>query len=640
MLLLSCTGLERGFDEGPLFREVGFELHAGERVGLVGPNGVGKSTLMRILAGLDRPDIGEVRLHAGSRVALLRQLPEYEPGRTLFAEARTALDELLAAHDDMIRTAEKLAAATEEAERKVLAARYDRLHEMLSHHDAFNVDHKVAEVLEGLGFTAQDYDRPVETFSGGQQSRLMLAKLLLASPDVMLLDEPSNHLDIDTTRWLEDYLVRQPEAMLIVSHDRYFLDRVVTKIFEMHKNRIQVYPGNFKQYWRLREERYQQELKTWEAQQEYIEKQEEYIRRVHYGQLHKQAASRQKALDRLERVERPSKIDSPHMHFGTVKRTGDLVLRVERLSKSYDRPLFHDLSFDLPRGRRLGIMGPNGSGKTTLLRCLLQEEQPDSGTIQRGQNVEIGYYDQHLAILDPNKQAVRAVWPEEDMDTVEQTMRDLLGRFGIVGDQVYQRVGSMSGGEKSRVALARLVAQGVNVLILDEPTNHLDLWACDALEQAIQEYEGTVIVVSHDRYFLNQVCDLLIVLDGQGGSELIHGNYDTYELMRAQKEAARKEQQAEKERRQKAAARAAPAPSGQNSSGKRKRKYPYRKVADLEAEIAAAETELASLEEQLASPELYRDGEKVKQTTARFEEIKEEIARLYEHWEEAVELNG
>src|SRR5204863_1042230 len=248
--------------------------------------------------------------------------------------------------------------------------------------------------------------------------------------------------------------------------------------------------------------------------------------------------ARKKALDRLDRVERPRLIDSPHMHFDQVRRSGDVVLQVENLSKGYDKPLFQGLSFLVQRGQRLGIMGPNGSGKTTLLRVLLGEEQPDRGKVQRGHLVEFGYYDQQLKTLPPDKQVIRAVWPGDDPDVNEQAMRDLLGRFGLIGDQVYQQVGRLSGGERSRVALARLVALGVNVLVLDEPTNHLDLWACDALESAMLEYEGTAIVVSHDRYFLNRVVDLLIVLDGEGNAEVIHGNYDTYELMRAQQSAA------------------------------------------------------------------------------------------------------
>jgi ATP-binding cassette subfamily F protein 3 len=634
MLLLSCARLTRGFDEGPLFDDVGFELQAGDRVGLVGPNGAGKTTLMRLLAGLDRPDDGMVRLHAGARVALLRQQPVFESGRTLFAEAKTAFDELTAAHEDMVRTAEALANATDEAEHKSLAARYDRLHELLSHHDAFNVDHRIEQVLDGLGFLSRDYDRPVDTFSGGQQSRLMLAKLLLSAPDVMLLDEPSNHLDIDTTRWLEEYLVKQPEAMLIVSHDRYFLDRVVNKVFELHARKITSYPGNFKQYWRLRRERFEQELKAYESQKEYIEKQEEYIRRVHYGQLHKQAASRQKQIDKIERLERPTIVETPHMHFGSVRRTGDLVLQVEDLCKAYGpKVLFKDLTFRLPRGRRLGIMGPNGSGKTTLLRVLLGDETADGGTVRTGHLVEYGYYDQNLQTLPADKPVIRAVWPESDPDAVEQGMRDLLGRFGLMGDQVNQLVGDLSGGEKSRAALAKLVAQGVNVLVLDEPTNHLDLWACDALEQALLEYEGTCIVVSHDRYFLNRVVDLLLVLDGAGNVQVIHGNYDTYEMMRVQQEEAASAAPKKAERKP-TPARA----SGSAKKEKRKRKFPYRKVEDIEADIALAEEELAELEQLMASPDLYRDGEKVKETTKAFENTKERLAKLYEHWEEASEL--
>jgi ATP-binding cassette subfamily F protein 3 len=636
MLLLSCAQLSRGFDAGPLFEDLGFELFSGQRVGLVGPNGVGKTTLLRILAGLDQPDLGEVRLHAGARVALLRQQPNFEPGRSLFEEARSALDELVKAHDDMVHTAEALAQATDEAQKKALSARFERLNEMLRYHDAYNVDHRVEHVLDGLGFRPEDYDRAVDTFSGGQQSRLMLAKLLLSAPDVMLLDEPNNHLDIAATRWLEDYLVKQPEAMLIVSHDRYFLDKVVTKVFELHAGRIDAYPGNYQAYWRLRHERYEQQLKAWQAQKEYIDKQEEYIRRVHYGQLHKQAASRQKALDRLERVERPTLVQAPRMHFGAVRRSGDVVLQAEDLTKAYDRPLFKDLSFSLKRGQRLGIMGPNGSGKTTLLRVLLGEEKPDAGAVDRGHLVQFGYYDQHLKTLPGDKTVLRAVWPGEDAGASEQAMRDLLGRFGLVGDQVSQQVDRLSGGERSRAALARLVAQGVNVLVLDEPTNHLDLWACDSLEQALLDFDGSVMVVSHDRYFLNRVVDLLLVLDGDGRVHVIHGNYDTYLLMLANEaEAAATSKVANKETAPKTTNRAEEA----RPKAKRKRQFPYRKVEDLEADIAGAETRLRELEKQLASSELYRDGDKVKETMKAFDETKVALKQLYEHWEEAVELN-
>jgi len=639
MLLLSCSRLARGFDEEPLFRDIGFELLAGDRIGLVGPNGVGKTTLLRLLAGLDQPDDGAVRRHAGARVRLLEQQPIFAAGRSLFDEARTALDELVAAHDDMVRTAEALATATDEEEHKALAARYDRLNELLRHHDAYNVDHRVEHILEGLGFQAEDYDRSAQTFSGGQLSRLMLAKLLLAAPDVMLLDEPSNHLDMGATRWLENYLVKQPEAMLIVSHDRYFLDKVVTKIFELQTGRLTSYPGNYQAYARLRHERFEHELKTWEAQQEYVNKQEEYIRRVHYGQLHKQAQSRRKALDRMERVERPTLVEGPRMHFGEVRRSGDVVLQADSLSKAYDTPLFSELSFTLERGRRLGIMGPNGSGKTTLLRVLLGQEAPDSGTVQRGHQVEFGYYDQHLQSLAEDLPAIRAAWPLGDPEATEQSMRDLLGRFGLVGDQVYQRVGELSGGERSRAALARLVALGVNVLVLDEPTNHLDLWARDALEQALLAFEGTVVVVSHDRYFLNRVVDQLIVLEGDGRSQLIHGNYDTYEMMRAQQEAGSDGDGRRKDG--KAAKKPTAANTGAASATrqKRKRRFPYRKVEDLETAIAADETHLRELEQLLASSELYRDGERVKETMRDFEDTKGRLHQLYEHWEEAVELN-
>ncbi len=658
MLLLSCTNVSRGYGATPLFDGVEFEIHAGERVGFVGPNGAGKTTLLRILAGLDEPDSGKVTLHAGARLGLLQQVAEFPAGRTLFDEAKSAFDELLATQREFERVAEELATSTDEIKHRQLSEKFDRLSEILRHHDAFELDHKVEGVLAGLGFKAADFGRDANTFSGGQQRRLLLAKLLLSAPDVMLLDEPSNHLDIGTTRWLENYLAQQPEGMLVVSHDRYFLDKVTNKTFELHARKITSYPGSFKQYVRLRDEKYERERKEFEAQREYIEKQEEYIRRAHYGQLAKQAQSRVKVLDKIERLEKPTKVSGPDIAFSEVARSGDVVFHTEDLTKRYgDKVLFENLSFDLPRGKRLGIMGANGCGKTTLLKILLGEEEPTSGEVHRGHLVFPGYLDQHLAILDPEKSVMRAVWPDDDPQQTEQKMRDLLGSFGLQGEIVEHPIKSLSGGERSRAALAKLTVNGANLLILDEPTNHLDIWACDSLEQALKAFEGTCIVVSHDRYFLNRVADLMIVFRGEppagspapppgfadGTTEVVYGNYDTYELLRQAREQAEKPGGKREPARDTSPERksgGAEAPTSDAKPAKRKRKFPYRKVPDLEADIAATEQKIADLEAALQSPDVYRDATRVKDTMADLEKTKDALAQLYQHWEEAVELNG
>jgi ATP-binding cassette subfamily F protein 3 len=637
MLLLSCTGLRYGYDATPLFEDVSFELHAGDRVGFVGPNGAGKTTLFRVLAGQLDPDGGGAKLHAGARLGTLLQVAEFAPGRTLFQEAKSAFDELLATQDELHRVGDQLATVTDETARKQLSARFDRLSEQLAANDAYALDHRVADVLSGLGFRPQDHDREVRTFSGGQQRRLLLAKLLLSAPDVMLLDEPSNHLDIATTRWLEDYLVRQPQGMIVISHDRYLLDRVSTRVFELHERRITAYPGNFTQYVRLRDEKFDRQMKEYVAQREYVAKQEEYIRRANYGQLAKQAQSRVKALEKVEAIDKPTKVSGPHIQFGQVQRAGDIVFTAEDLGKRFgDKVLFEGLNFALPRGRRLGIVGPNGCGKTTLLKILLGEEEPTAGEVRRGHLVFPGYLDQHLKLLADDQDVLRAVWPDPDPALTEQHMRDLLGTFGLHGELVEQPVRQLSGGERSRAALAKLKVAGANVFVLDEPTNHLDIWACDALEEALKAFDGTCIVVSHDRYFLNRVADLLIVFEG-GRTEVVHGNYDTYELLRAAREAADKGKGARGEGR---GAREEAAPATATTKVKRKRRFPYKKAAEVEADIQAAEAKVAELEEVLAGGDVYRDANRLKETMAALEAEKARLPGLYEHWEEAAELNG
>lgn len=630
MLLLSVQNLARQFGSEPVFRGLSFSIYGGDRVGLVGANGAGKTTLLRLLVDQDQPDVGSVRRHGDATVGLLEQEPKFAVGRTVFEEAGAALAPLQRMHDEMIAAAAMLG-QTDGAQRRALERKYDHLAERLHSLGAYHLDHRIERILEGLGFETEQFTQPVEKLSGGEQCRLMLAQLLLAAPDVLLMDEPSNHLDIDATRWLEEWLTSLPQGMLLVSHDRYFLDRVATKIFEMNGGRIEEYTGNFSAYQQQRTERALVQARTFEAQQAYIADQEDYIRRYHYGQRATQAKDREKKLARIqaELVERPTELRGPAMGFAAASRSGDVVVQANELAKQFDRPLFRDLTFSVERGERLGIIGPNGCGKSTLLRVLLGMESPSAGTARLGHKVVVGYYDQKLEMLPLDQTAIEAAWPRFDPKATEGTARALLARFGLTGDRVSQRVRDLSGGEKSRVALVRLVISHPNLLVLDEPTNHLDIWAREALERALQEFDGTLVVVSHDRYFLDSVVNRLLVV-GSERSRLLEGNFSRYlELLARESAAATSD-----------ARTTAVAERPNKSRAPRKRKFPYRKVVDIETDIAQAEQAVIELETRLADPALYRDGEQVRSVRDRYDSLKVQLASLYEHWEEAAELNG
>ena len=636
MILISAQGLGRQYTGDPVFMDLAFEVRAGERIGLVGPNGAGKTTLIQILAGHDQPDYGDLFVRPGIRVSLLRQEPDFPPGQTLLDVVKSGLASLIELQHELEEAARELGEADDETERAVAARRYDELHELIEHQDAYSIDHRVEEVLSGLGFAESEFHRAASTFSGGQQSRMMLAKLLLQSPDVMLLDEPSNHLDIATTEWLESYLARQPVAMVVVSHDRYFLDKVVTKIWELHEGRITAYPGNYSQYWRLRGEKAKVLERQAERQEEKAAQLQAYIRKYGAGQRAKQAHDRERKLERLERgrVETLRDVVGPVMGFDEIERSGDVVIEARKLSKAFDVPLFRDLSLTIERGQCVGVIGPNGAGKTTLIKTLIGREKPDSGEVKLGHKVQVGYHDQGLQTLDPNTTVVRAVWPEDDPDWVEGDVRDLLARFGLTGELVFQTVGQLSGGEKAKAALARLCATAANLLVMDEPTNHLDIWSREALERSINEFEGTVLVVSHDRYFLNQVADRLITL-ADGRARVIEGDYETYQHLL----------QKEKERAEKAQGKAAatptntPARTPSSSPAKPKRKFPYRKAAEIEREIADFEKEVAELEDLLGQPATWRDPVKAVGTQERHRDVKARLETLYQHWETALEAN-
>jgi ATP-binding cassette subfamily F protein 3 len=643
MILISAQGLGRQYVGDPVFTELAFEVRAGERIGLVGPNGAGKTTLIKLLAGLEQPDYGSLFVRQGIRIGLLRQEVHFEPGETMMQVVKSGLASLIELQHELEEAAQEMAEAEDDDDRERASRRYDALHDQLEHQDAYSIDHRVEEVLSGLGFTESEFHRTASTFSGGQQSRMMLARLLLESPDLMLLDEPSNHLDIATTEWLESYLARQPVAMIVVSHDRYFLDKVVNKIWELHEGKITAYPGNYSQYWRLRTERAKVLERQSERQEEKAEKLEAYIRKYGAGQRAKQAHDRERKLERLQReqVETMRDVIGPIMRFDEVERSGDIVVDARKLSKAFDKPLFQNLNLTVDRGECVAVIGPNGAGKTTLIKTLIGHEKPDSGEVKLGHKVQVGYHDQGLQSLNPETKVIRAVWPEDDPDWVEGDVRNLLARFGLTGDMVFQAVGQLSGGEKAKAALARLCATAANLLVMDEPTNHLDIWSREALERSINEFEGTVLVVSHDRYFLNKVADRLVVIDG-GQARIVDGDYEAYQYQLREKEQVDKEKTASKT----AAARVVPQPKSRPApgspaaaTGKPKRKFAYRKAIDIEREIGEFEKENLELEDLLGQPATWRDPVKAVRYQDRHIELKSRLETLYEHWETALEAN-
>ncbi|MBO5437615.1 MAG: ABC-F family ATP-binding cassette domain-containing protein, partial [Thermoguttaceae bacterium] len=481
MNLLSVNAVRKYYGPDPVLDGAGFEIHPGDKIGLVGPNGAGKSTLMKIISGREELDAGTVEFHPSIRVGYLEQRPEPSE-RTLWEEAHLALADLVTLQNEALAVAEQMAEEKDPAQHEKLAARYDHLQQELLRTDAFNLDYKVERVLQGLGFLEKQHQTPVSSLSGGEQNRLMLAKLLLAEPDLMLLDEPSNHLDLDATEWLEEFLMESNAAVLVISHDRFFLDRVTNRTLELFAGTIDSYAGNFTAYLRQKEERLLVQKRTYEKQQEEIAKAEEFIRRNHYGMKAGQAEDRRKKLERIERIDPPREITAPPMGMKAKDRSGDIVLRAKDLKKAFDRVLFEKVNFQIERGQRWGLIGPNGCGKTTMLRCLQGIMEPDQGSVQIGTGVKIGYFDQQLQSVEGTSMVVDSIRPShKEMD--EPARRSLLARFGITGDQVFQKVDSLSGGERCRAAMARLASEEANFLILDEPTNHLDLWAREALEK-------------------------------------------------------------------------------------------------------------------------------------------------------------
>ena len=630
MIILSAQHIAKSFGVNAVLRDVSLTVQQGDRIGLVGVNGCGKSTLMRILAGLDAQDGGEISLVRGLRVGYLAQQNMVTSGETVCDELQKVYEQVFAMEKKLRELEDEMAHAHTDAQRFAqLSADYDRLTQRFEEADGYSWKSMVSGVLNGLGFKPAQYDQCVDSLSGGEQTRLCLARLLLQKPDLLLLDEPTNHLDMETLQWLENYLAAYKGSVLVISHDRYFLDHVCTGIVEILMGSSEQYNGNYTRYIAQRQERFESRMRAYEIQQKEIERQQAIIARYRMFNREKSiraAESREKALDRMEKLEKPVDERAIRFSFEARRRTGEDVLQLTEMSKSFgEKHLFHDLTLRVRAGDRVALIGPNGVGKSTLIKIIVGEEQPDTGFIRYGSNVDIGYYDQHQSTLHADKTVLDEIW--DRFPQMEQSnVRGALGMFLFTGDDVFKPIYTLSGGEKGRVALTALMLRKDNLLLLDEPTNHLDMDSREVLEDALADFGGTIITVSHDRYFINRIANRIIEMQPDGVTEYI-GNYDDYierknRPVAVEAEAGKTKTELEKEKRREKLSRQA---------------LRQLKIRAQEAEkaVGVKEAEIAELEAQMADPSLYSDAQKSADVQRAYQKAQQALQTLYEQWEAA-----
>ncbi len=649
MSVAVITDLTKSYGAELIFSGVSFRVDARDRIGLVGPNGAGKSTLLNLLAGRLEQDGGSIALAQGITVGYLPQVADFHPERSLTDEMRAVFAHVHAWERELADLAAQMsdpATLDSPDDYTALLERYADLQARFEHAGGYTIEPRVRQVLDGLGFTREQQEAPASQLSGGQQTRAALGRLLLLEPELLLLDEPTNHLDLAALEWLETYLMAWPGAVIVVSHDRYFLDRVTTRTIEIAHQRAELYPGAYSRYVEMRAERLERWRKDFEAQQGHIAHTEEFIRRYKAGQRAKEARGRQKQLDRLERIERPPTEDKLKFRLGAAIEPGQIVLTTEKLVVGYPEggngPALRVQVADLnvSRSARIGMIGPNGSGKTTLLRAIVGQTQPLEGRLTLGRNVQVGYYAQTHENLNLSATLLDEIRSVSHLS--EEGARSYLGRFLFTGDDVFKQVGALSGGERSRVALAKLTLQGANTLVLDEPTNHLDLPAREALEGILREYDGTLIFVSHDRYFVDALATTIWSLEN-GEVSVYDGNYSRFRARRAQLEAAAQQAQA-REAAQASARTIVANQSATNNGGaghtsggrrgKRGAEPATRTVEQLESEIGEHETRLTALEADLASASAASDVERVTELGTAYEREKALLDELYMEWQE------
>ncbi|OIK19400.1 ABC-F family ATP-binding cassette domain-containing protein [Bacillus amyloliquefaciens] len=637
MMILQINQLSKSFGADPILNNIKLEVRSRDRIAIVGRNGAGKSTLLKIIAGHLSYEKGELIKPKELTMGYLAQHTGMESQLTIKEELLSVFDFLKAMEKEMRSIEEKMATAAP-AELETLMKTYDRLQQDFKNKGGYQYEADVRSVLHGLGFGKFDDSVKVQSLSGGQKTRLALGKLLLTQPDLLILDEPTNHLDIDTLTWLEHYLQGYSGAILIVSHDRYFLDKVVSQVYEVSRTESKKYLGNYSAYLEQKAEQYEKDLKLYEKQQDEIAKLQDFVdRNLARASTTKRAQSRRKQLERMDVMAKPLGDEkSAAFRFEITKQSGNDVLRVQDVSISYDgQPsLLKNLTFGVTRGESAALVGPNGIGKSTLLKTIMNTLSPESGSISYGSNVTIGYYDQEQAELTSSKRVLDELW-DEYPDMPEKEIRTCLGNFLFSGDDVLKPVRSLSGGEKARVALAKLMLQKANFLILDEPTNHLDLDSKEVLENALIDYPGTLLFVSHDRYFINRIATRVLELSQDHAEEYL-GDYDYYTEKKAQQLELEEMKRQEKEQAQ---------PAGkvkqdtkrtyeEEKEWKKKERQRLRRIEEIEAAVSSAEEKISANEELLCDPEVYQDHEKVQTIHAENEALNQELEQLLAEWEE------
>ncbi|WP_040212281.1 ribosomal protection-like ABC-F family protein [Clostridium polynesiense] len=638
MIVLSGKGIAKSYGIHEVLKDVTFNINEGDKVGLIGANGEGKSTLFKILIKELSADSGEIYQDKGYSTGYLSQRLDLESENVIYDEMLEVFNDLIALENKIQALEEKMSMPYTEENKafheKVLKD-YTISQELYSHRGGYTFRGEISRVLKGLGFQEKDYNSYIKNLSGGQKTRVALCKLLLKKPELLLLDEPTNHLDLNAIEWLEEYLRNYKGTVLLISHDRYFLDSITNRTFELINGHINCYNVNYSKYIELKKQNYEVQLKAYNLQQSEIRRQEQIIERFRSFNREKSikaAESREKALEKMEKISAPdAEAKASRIQFHSEIKSGNDVLWAENLKKSYgDKLLFENVSMDIKKGNKIALIGENGRGKTTLFKIILGKVKADEGALTLGRNVITGYYDQEQSDLDEDKEIINEVWDAFPKLTTTE-IRNALASFLFTGDSVFKKIELLSGGEKCRINLLKLMLSKSNFLLLDEPTNHLDIMSREALEDAILNYDGTLLIISHDRYFLNKVVDKIFELE-QEGIKTYLGNYNyyvdkkknpnRYEGVEEDKSGKTKTQIQEEKRKKREAEREAKAIA--------------EKIKKLEADISHTESEISKLNAMLCLEEVYSDPQKAQETQQTISHLQNILEKLYSEWEEYI----